>query len=97
MPHSDAIEMYAHKKIEKLDKFFKREPSPIFIDLILEAHHQKHFFKVECKINSVNYHLIVQTEGTDMYTMIDDAMYKITKDITRKKSKLGHELHPSYV
>ncbi|MGZ6250678.1 MAG: ribosome hibernation-promoting factor, HPF/YfiA family [Candidatus Chromulinivorax sp.] len=97
MQHSDAIEQYIHKKISKLDKFFKREPQPIYIDIVLEAHREKHFFNVEIKIQSVHYHFVVTTQGADMYAMIDQAVDKAVKDIARKKEKLGHALHVSYV
>lgn len=96
MSHSDAIEKYIYKKIEKIEKFFKREPRPVYVDVVLEPHREKHFFKVEFKVNSFHYHLLVQTEGLDMYAMIDDAVHKMIKDITRKKEKMGHELHFSY-
>ena len=97
MDHSDAIEKYIQKKIEKVDKFFKREPLPIKIDMVLEAHREKDFFKVEFRVNSYHYHITAQTEGHDMYAMIDEAVHKMIKDITRRKDKLGHELHLSYV
>jgi len=97
MAHSDAIENYIHKKIVKIEKYFKREPQPIYIDIILEPHREKHFFKVEFKVNSYHYHVVVKTEGMDMYMMIDDAITRIIKEITRKKERLGHELHLSYV
>lgn len=97
MAHSHAIENYIHNKIIKIEKFFKREPQPIYIDIILEPHREKHFFKVEFKVNSYHYHVVVKTEGMDMYMMIDDAITRIIKEITRKKERLGHELHLSYV
>lgn len=97
MARSEAVEKYINTKITKFEKFFKREPQPIYIDVILEPHREKHFFKVELKVNSVHYHFIAQTEGMDMYAMIDEATNKIIKDITRRKERLGHELHLSYI
>ena len=96
MAHSDAIEKYIHTKIQKLDKFFKREPQPIYIDIVLEAHREKHFFDVELKINSTHYHIFIQTEGCDMYAMIDEAVHRAVKDIAKKKEKMGYDLHFSY-
>ncbi len=97
MEHCDAIEKYIHKRIEKLDKFFKREPLPVYIDLILQAHREHDFFKVELKVNSAHYHIMVQSEGFDMHAMIDEAVLRMIKDITKKKERYGHELHLSYV
>lgn len=97
MAHSDAIEKYISKKIEKLDKFFKREPLPVFIDIVLEPHRQKHFYKIACKIDSSHYHKSIHSQGLDMYMMIDETIRKVIKDITRRKEKSNHELHLSYV
>lgn len=97
MGRSDAIEKYVYKKIEKIDKFLKREPLPIFIDIVLESHREDDFFKVEFKIHSFHYHINVLTQGADMYAMIDEAVHKMAKDIIRKKEKMGHEFHLSYV
>lgn len=96
MDRSDAIEKYMYKNLQKLDKFFKREPLPINIEMILQAHGEQHYFNVELKVNSTNYHLVVKTEGNDMYAMIDEAVHIMIKDITRKKEKMGHGLHFSY-
>jgi len=96
MDRSDAIEKHIYNKISKLDKFFKRESSPINIEMILEAHREKQYFNVEFKVNSPHYHIVVKTEGHDMYAMIDEAVLIMIKDITRKKEKMGHELHFSY-
>lgn len=97
MAHSQAIENYIFKKIGKLDKFFKREPLPISIDIVLEPHREKHFYKVACTIDSVHYHKTVHNQGMDMYVMIDETIRKIIKDITRRKEKSGHDHHLVYV
>jgi ribosomal subunit interface protein len=96
MAYSDAIEKYIYKKIEKIYKFFKREPLPVNIDIMLEPHREKDYFKVEFKINSVRYHIAVQAKGLDMYAVIDEALNRIVKEITKKKEKMGHNLHFSY-
>ena len=93
MDHSDAIERYAFEKIAKLDKFFKREPSPIVINIVLEAHRVHHYFIAELKVKSLHYDFVARAEGSDMYSMIDDTVHKMVKDISRKKEKLVHQSH----
>lgn len=93
MDHSDAIEKHAQDKLAKLDKFFKREPSPIIIDLVLEAHRESHYFIAELRVKSTHYDLIARTEGNDMYSMIDEAVHKMVKEISRKKERLVHDAH----
>ena len=97
MDHSDAIEKYIYKKIEKIDKFFKREPSPIYIDMILQSHKRKELVQVEFRVHSAHYNIIIRTEGYDIYAMIDEAVHRMIKDMTRRKDKMGHPLYLSYV
>ena len=96
MDRSNAIEKYIYDKIQKLDKFFKREPLAAKIEMIVQNHHEKDYFNVELKVNSSNYHIVVRTEGHDMHAMIDEAVCIMIKDITRKKEKMGYGLHFSY-
>jgi len=92
MDHSDAIEQHVLHKAEKLDKFFKREPLPITIEIILDAHYEHHFFNAEIIVNSKNYHLVVCTQGSDMYAMIDEAIHKMIRSIAHKKEEMSHDL-----
>ncbi|MBV8661108.1 MAG: ribosome-associated translation inhibitor RaiA [Candidatus Dependentiae bacterium] len=97
MDHSDAIEKHVLDKAEKLDKFFKREPAPVDIEIILEAHREKHYFKAEVIVTSKNYHLVAHSEGSDMYAMIDDAMHKMIREIANKKEEMGHDISSHHI
>ena len=90
--HSDAIEQYVLAKSEKLDKFFKREPLPIAIEIILESHREKHYVNVEIIVKSKNYNCIAHAQGSDMYAMIDQAVHIMIGEISRKKEKMGHDI-----
>jgi ribosomal subunit interface protein len=92
MDHSDAIEQHVLDKAEKLDKFFKREPLPIDIEIVLEAHHDKHFYKAAVIVKSKNYNLVAHAEGSDMYAMIDEAMHTMVREIAHKKEVMGHDI-----
>jgi len=96
MAHSDAIEQYVTNKIQKISKFFKRDSSNVDMQVVLDAHREKHYFQVEFKIDSCNYHMFVKSQGSDMYAMIDEVISKISKDIARKKEKRAHGYHHAY-
>ena len=89
---SDALEQHILKKAEKLDKFFKREPLPVDIEIILESRRQRHHFQAEIVVKSKNYHLVAKSEGSEMYAMIDDAIHKIVREIAHKKEEMGHDI-----
>lgn len=92
MDYSQAIEEHVLNKAEKFDKFFKREPLPVDIEIVLEAHREKHYFKVEIIVHSKNYHLVAHSEGDDMYVMIDEAVHKMVREIAHKKEMMGHDI-----
>jgi len=96
MDHSDAIEKYIHKKLEKLDKFFKRDVQPVFIEMTLQGHREKHCCNVAFKINSIEYHNCIHMQGQDIYAMIDEALIKMIKDMARKKEKWSFGYHIGY-
>ena len=88
MDHSDAIERYAHKKMEKLHKFFKKEnPGSVFITMTLDSHRTKHYFMAELKIKTAQYDLLSKKEGADLYPMIDQTVQTMEKEITHAKEK----------
>jgi len=37
MEHSDVMEEYINRQLEKIVEFLENEPTPIYIDMVLEA------------------------------------------------------------
>ena len=88
MDHSDAIEKYVRVEIAKFDQLFNREGGPTTVEVVLEAHHEKHYFIAEFIVNSSNYHAVTRAQGADMYTMINDAAHKMKEELMKQKGKL---------
>jgi ribosomal subunit interface protein len=91
--HSQALKEHIVQKAEKLDKFFKREPLPIDIEIVLDGHYEKHLYEAEVIIRSKNYHLIAHSQGSDMYSIIDEVINKMAREIAHKKEEMGHDIH----
>jgi len=96
MGHSDTIANYIHTQFERISKFFKREPLPINLAISLQAHHEKFVYTIQCKVNSLHYHIKVNLQGNDIYAIIDEAVHKINKEIVRKKEKFMNISHHKY-
>lgn len=95
MDHSVAIENYATKAADTLTKYLEKEPEPVFMDVILEAHKQHAHHKVECRLNSKNFHFIIDREGSDLYQEIDHVMKIAKEEIKKIKDKmLDKRNHP---
>ena len=87
MEHSDALTTYVNEALEKIFKFIEREPEPIQIDVILEAHKQHAHHKVEIRMRSKHYHSLLSNEGPDIYREIDYVVKVLIEDIKKTKGK----------
>lgn len=88
MEHSNAMEEYASKKLGKLEKFLQKEPEPLYVDLVLEAARQHHHHKVEIRINNKHHHIMVHSEGPDLYLQIDATVDKAVHEAKKDKERM---------
>jgi len=101
MDHSPAMEEYANKQLSKIEHFLENEPTPIYIDLILEPSKAREHHFIELRVKSPKYDLISNYEhaGTDFYDVLDrviDVMYRKLLDekkklVDKRKSVGRHE------
>ncbi len=94
MDHSAIIEEYAVAQLEKVMNFLENEPSPIYVDLVLEAGRQHAHHKVELRVKTPHYDLVSSYEAQEMYEVIDrviDTMYHRLHEKKREHiDKLKH-------
>lgn len=96
MDHSNSIEEYANKELDKLSKFLSREPEPIYLDLVLEAGREHLHHKVELRINSKHFHFITSREGKDLYQELDHVIKIMGQEVKKHKEKaLDKRNHPN--
>lgn len=89
MDHSDVMEEYIHQQLAKIETFLENEPSPIYIDFVLEACKVREHPRAEFRIKTAHYDLVSNYEhsGVDMYDVIDrviDVMYKQLREAKKK-------------
>jgi ribosomal subunit interface protein len=95
MDHSDSVENYANKELEKLTKFLNEAFEPIYFDLVLQADHNHTHHKVELRVNGKNLHLMASREGKDLYQELDHVIKIMGQEIKKHKSKaLDKRNHP---
>jgi len=87
MEHSDSVENYARKELDKLNKFLQKEPEPISFDMVLEADKHRTHHKVELRLNGKNLHLVAAREGKDLYQEIDHVVKIMGKELQKHKEK----------
>ncbi|MCF7899909.1 HPF/RaiA family ribosome-associated protein [Candidatus Babeliales bacterium] len=87
MDHSDLAENYVHLALEKVAKYLEKEPDPITIEVLLEAHRVHAHHKVEIRIHSKHNHFIIKHEGEDLYYEIDHVIKVLIEEIKKNKNK----------
>ena len=87
MDHSDLIEQHANKQLAKVEDFLRNEPTPIYIDLVLEPSKVHAHNKVELRVKSPHYELYVTHEGPDFYAVLDHVIDVMYYDLHKQKQK----------
>jgi ribosomal subunit interface protein len=81
------LEEFINTHLAKVEKLLVNEPTPIIIDLILEASNVHAHHKVELKVKTPHYDLLAQHEGPEMYQEIDRVTDKMVTEIKRAHEK----------
>ncbi len=87
MDHVAAIENYANDKLNKVEHFLEHEPTPIYLDLILEPSKVHEHHRVELRVKSPHYDLISNYEGPEFYKILDRVVDVMLQELTREKRK----------
>lgn len=87
MDHVAAIENYANDKLTKIEEFLSHEPTPVYIDLILEPSKVHSHHRVELRVKSPNYDRISNFEGPEFYKVLDRVIDVMLEELHREKRK----------
>lgn len=90
MDHSAAMEEYVNKQLSKIEHFLENEPTPIYIDLVLEPSKTREHHYIELRIKTPHYDLVSDYEhnGVDFYDVLDrviDVMYRRLHEEKKKR------------
>jgi putative sigma-54 modulation protein len=89
---SDAIKAHIEEKMEKLARFFSKEP--IRVHVVLS--HEKFRYGAEVTVTALNLSLTCQCEADDLYAAFDQVYHKLEAKVRRHKEKVkGHKGSPS--
>jgi ribosomal subunit interface protein len=93
MEHSDSLEQYVDKQLDKIVHFLENEPTPVFIDFVLEPSKSRAHPTVELIVKTPHYDRIVHEErdGTDMYDIIDTTVERMYRLLHEDKQKMIDE------
>lgn len=88
MEHTQAIEDYVNKYINKFSKYLgKEDPGATFVHVILDGHFKHHKYDAEVRVKTPNYELIANREGKDMYPLIDEVMHIMERELQNAKQE----------
>ena len=92
MDHSPSMEDYANQQLDKIMEFLEKEPTPVYVDLILQPSKVHAHHNIELRVKSPSYDRVSNYEGPDFYQVMDrviDVMYHaLREDSKRRKDNL---------
>ena len=89
MEVTDALQRYAEKKVEKLEKYFQN-----IKEAIVTQSTQRNWHIVEVMLEGDGIVLRGEERSDSMYASIDQVVEKLEKQVKRFKSKLIERVHP---
>jgi ribosomal subunit interface protein len=92
------LEEFINSHLEKVVHLLENEPTPIMVDMVLEASKVHAHHKVELRVKTPHYDLIAHHEGPEMYQEIDRVVDKMIGELRRAKEKRvsDQKNHDSY-
>ncbi len=89
MAHSGDIEDHVNKELAKIIHFLENEPTPIYIDMVLEPSKVHAHPRAELRIKSPHYDLVshYEHEGVDMHGVINHVTEVMYHQLHAEKEK----------
>lgn len=89
MEHTPVLDQHVAKYTAKIEHFLKNEPSPVHIDVILEAHRTHHHHRVEMIVKSPHYSVVVNEEGPELYDLVVLAADIVLEQLHKEKKRIS--------
>ncbi len=93
MEHSNTLEEHANEQLQKVEKFLEHEKEPIYLHIILTAHHIHAHHQVEFQVTTPLYKMSTHREGPELYQLISeviDIMYERLTEAKRENVEKWH-------
>lgn len=92
-PHSDELTEHVTAHVHKLEKY---EMKPVRMEFTFT--HEKAVQRVDIHVRGQDIEMHAQAEADDFFTAVDEAIHKISRQLSRKKAKVqAHKGKPSKV
>ena len=88
MEHSNTIEEYANKHLEKIERFLEHEKEPVSMHIIFTATPVHKHHEVEFQVTGPSYTLNAHRFGPEFYDLISavmDCMFRLLTEAKRRR------------
>lgn len=79
---------YIHSEISKYDRILKKEPTPVYLDVVVEPHNVHQYHRVSVKIKTPHFDLFADAEEDDIYRAVKQATDSMHHQLRREQEKL---------
>ena len=84
---TQSVEDYIYSETAKYDRILKKEPTPVYVDVIVEPHDVHQYHRVSVKIKTPHFDLFADAETDDLYKSIKDATDKMEHQLRKEHEK----------
>lgn len=85
---TQALEDQINKELLKIERLMKREPTPAYIDVVVEAHDVHAYNRVAVQVKTPNFDCYTEAKSDDLHATINEAIEKMYRQLLDDKETL---------
>jgi len=78
---------YIDGEISKYNRILQKEPTPVYLDVVVDPHDVHQYFRVSVKIKTPHFDLFADAEEDDLYRAIKQATDSMHHQLRREQEK----------
>jgi ribosomal subunit interface protein len=86
--HTQPNEDQINSELEKIERFLKNEPTPVYVDVVVDSHDVHAYNRVSVRVKTPHYDCFADAKGDDLHAAINDAINKMYNQLRDEKEKI---------
>lgn len=86
--HTQPNEDQVNRELEKIERFLKNEPTPVYLDVVIDSHDVHAYNRVSVRVKTPHYDCFADAKGDDLHAAVNDAINKMYHQLRDEKEKI---------
>jgi len=82
------LKQYINDELSKYDRLLKNEPTPVYVDVVVDPHDVHQYHRVSVKIKTPHFDLFADAEEDDIYRAVKQATDSMHHQLRREHERL---------